>query len=109
MNNHIYTTSSFPNNSKMKDAQVVVFGVPLDSTVDYLPGTRFGPRIIREAANFIEPFDTEIKKNLLDEVKIIDIGDIEPVRGNAEKTLERIEKKNQRNNQEKKVSCDAWW
>jgi len=92
MNNHIYTTSSFPSNSKMKDAQVVVFGVPLDSTVDYLPGTRFGPKIIRESANFIEPFDIEIKKNLLDEIKIIDIGDIEPIRGNAEKTLERIEK-----------------
>jgi len=93
MSDYTYVTSSFPSNVKrMKDAKVVVFGVPLDSTVDYLPGTRFGPRIIREAANFIEPFDIEIKKNLLDEVKIIDIGDIEPVRGNAEKTLERVEK-----------------
>ncbi len=91
MDNYMYNISSFPNNSKIEDAQVVVFGVPLDSTVDYIPGTRFGPKIIREAANFIEPFDIETKKNLLDEVKIVDIGDIEPVRGNAEKTLERIE------------------
>ena len=88
---HIYSTSSFPNNvKKMKDAKVVVFAVPLDSTVDYLPGTRFGPRIIREAANFIEPFDIETERNILD-ISIIDIGDIGPVRGNAEKTLERIE------------------
>ncbi|MBL7170349.1 MAG: agmatinase [Candidatus Aenigmarchaeota archaeon] len=87
-----YNISVFPSNTKkMKDAQVVVFGVPLDSTVDYLPGTRFGPKIIREAANFIEPFDIETKKNLLDEVKIMDIGDIEPVRGNVEKSLERVE------------------
>ena len=89
---HAYTTSSFPSNAKnMKDAKVVVFGVPLDSTVDYLPGTRFGPKIIREAANFIEPFDIHLQKNLLERMNIIDIGDIEPVRGNAEKTLERVE------------------
>ncbi len=93
MSEYTYNTSSFPSSVKsMKNAQVVVFGVPLDSTVDYLTGTRFGPRIIREAANFIEPFDIETKKNLLEEVKILDIGDIEPVRGNAQKTLERVEK-----------------
>lgn len=72
--------------------KLLFFGVPLDATVDYSSGTRFGPKIIREAANFIEPFDIETKKNLLELVKIIDIGDIEPVRGNAEKTLERIQK-----------------
>jgi len=88
-----YDTSSFPSNVKnLKNAKVAVFGVPLDSTVDYLPGTRFGPKIIREAANFIEPFDIEIEKNLLEEVKILDTGDISPVRGNAQKTLEKVEK-----------------
>ncbi len=86
-----YITNIFPSNAKsIKEADVVVFGVPYDSTVDFLPGTRFGPRIIREASNFIEPFDTETEKNLLDEVKIIDIGDLEPVRGNSEKTVERV-------------------
>ena len=84
----VYANTSFPNNtSDIKKAKIVVFGVPIDSTVDYLPGTRFGPKIIREAANFIEPFDIEIKKNILEEIKIIDDGDLEPVRGSVEKTI----------------------
>lgn len=74
----------------MEEADILVFGVPFDSTVDYLPGCRFGPNAIREASNFIEPFDIDTQKNLLEERKIIDIGDISPVRGNSEKTVERV-------------------
>ncbi|MBD3155633.1 MAG: agmatinase [Candidatus Aenigmarchaeota archaeon] len=91
---YYYNTNLFPSSvESYKEAKVAVFGVPLDSTVDYLPGTRFGPKIIREAANFIEPFDIESEKNLLEEVKILDVGDISPIRGNAQETLEKIEKK----------------
>jgi agmatinase len=91
---YVYNTSLFPSNAEnLKETKIAVFGVPLDSTVDYLPGTRFGPKIIREAANFIEPFNLEIEKNLLEEVKISDLGDISPVRGNSQETLVEIEKK----------------
>lgn len=87
-----FITSKFPSNVEdMKDADVVVFGVPYDATVDFLPGTRFGPKIIREAANFIEPFDVEMGRNVLEQVKIFDLGDLEPVRGDAKKTIERVE------------------
>jgi agmatinase len=82
---------NFPSNVKSeKDADVVVFGVPFDSTVDYLPGTRFGPKIIREAANFIEPFDLKTGKNILEQIKIFDAGDLTPNRGNSEKTVEIV-------------------
>lgn len=88
-----HITNIFPSNvKKVEEADIVVFGVPFDSTVDFLPGTRFGPKIIREAANFIEPFDTDTQKNILEKLKIIDIGDIEPVRGSSEKTIERVKK-----------------
>lgn len=86
-----HITNKFPSNvENINEAQIVVFGVPFDSTVDFLPGTRFGPKIIREAACFIEPFDIESEKNILDEIKIVDIGDLEPVRGSSEKTIERV-------------------
>ncbi len=87
-----YITSKFPSSvDNIKDAEIVVFGVPFDSTVDFLPGSRFGPKIIREAANFIEPFDIEMQKNLLEHKKIFDIGDLEPCRGDAKKTIDRVE------------------
>jgi len=86
-----HITNKFPSNTEnANDAKVIVFGVPFDSTVDFLPGTRFGPKIIREAANFIEPFDIELEKNVLDEIKVFDLGDLEPVRGNSEKTIQRV-------------------
>lgn len=88
---HPYITNIFPSNvDSSEKADIIVFGVPFDSTVDYLPGTRFGPKIIREATNFIEPFDIKTGKNLLEIVKIKDIGDLEPVRGNSKETLERV-------------------
>jgi len=89
-----YQTGKFPANvEKIENADIVVFGVPFDSTVDYLPGTRFGPKIIREASNFIELFDIDEKKNLLDTKKIIDIGDLEPVRADSLKMVEKISEK----------------
>lgn len=88
---HSHVTNVFPSNVKsVKEADVIVFGVPYDSTVDFIPGTRFGPRVIRESANFIEPFDIESGKNLLDYVKIMDIGDLEPVRGDSKMTVWRV-------------------
>src|SRR3989338_3489169 len=88
---NLYSTSKFLSNTdKIDDAEIVVFGVPFDSTVDYLTGTRFGPNVIREASNFIEPFDIDLQKNLLEEKKIVDIGDISPVRGNPERTVDRV-------------------
>jgi agmatinase len=87
-----YIASKFPSSvERIEEAEVVVFGVPFDSTVDFLPGTRFGPKITREAANFIEPFDVDLQKNVLEEVKIFDLGDLEPCRGKAEETVKRIE------------------
>lgn len=81
----------FPTNvDSGKDADVIIFGVLFDSTVDYLPGTRFGPKVLREAANFIEPFDLKSKKNILDEVKIFDAGDLTPNRGDSKKTVDIV-------------------
>lgn len=87
-----HITNRFPSNvNSVKEAKIIVFGVPYDSTVDFHPGTRFGPKIIREASNYIEPFDVETQKNILEELKIIDIGDLEPVRGNSLETVKRVE------------------
>ncbi len=72
-----YNPSKFPSNiDKSNEADAIIFGVPFEATTDYLKGTSKGPKSIRTNAHFIEPFDTEIGKNLFDETKIADIGDI---------------------------------
>jgi len=36
------------------EADIVIVGAPMDYTVSYRPGTRFGPQSIREASYSIE-------------------------------------------------------
>ena len=57
-------------------ANVAVWGVPLDTSVSNRPGTRFGPRAIREASTIMcgdpaYPFTFDI----FDELAVVDTGD----------------------------------
>ncbi|OGI15654.1 agmatinase [Candidatus Micrarchaeota archaeon RBG_16_49_10] len=86
-----YSSYRFPASAKSeKEADLVVFGVPFDSTVDYMPGARFGCRAVREATNFIEPFDLKTGKNILEKTKIFDAGDLAPNRGDSKETVEIV-------------------
>ncbi|KUG19215.1 MAG: agmatinase [Methanomicrobiaceae archaeon] len=60
-----------------EDARYVVFGVPYDSTVSFRPGTRFGPRSIREMSYNFESFEPHSGIDLA-AVPCADIGDVEP-------------------------------
>jgi agmatinase len=62
-----------------EDAQYVIFGVPYDGTTSFRPGTRFGPRAIREVSYNFESYEPGTGIDL-SEVPFIDIGDIEPAR-----------------------------
>ena len=55
---------------------LVVTGVPLDTATTNRPGTRFGPRSIRNASSMISwmrPYDTEVDP--FDKLAIVDYGD----------------------------------
>lgn len=69
--------------------KVWYFGVPFDATVCYLAGCRFGPKVFREAFLQNEVYDIRTGTNLLD-IGFFDLGDMEPVRESAEKTLQRV-------------------
>jgi len=57
------------------EAEVVVAGLPYDSTSSYRPGTRFAPAAIRQAAANIE-FYSPRKGIDIEHVKIHDFGDV---------------------------------
>lgn len=84
-----------PNNfggyAPKPESKIWVFGVPFDSTVCYLPGCRYGPKIIREASQQIETYDIDNRVDIFETPGIYDLGDMEPVRGNSEKTVKRVE------------------
>lgn len=71
-------------------ADIVLLGVPLDSTASSLPGQRFGPLSIRRASFDLELFDMETETDL-STVRLHDAGDLHVVPGNIQETLERVE------------------
>lgn len=71
-------------------SRAVLFGIPMDFTTSYRPGTRFGPGRIREASYGVEEFSYHQVADLKD-VAFFDLGDISPVFGDAKTTLDRAE------------------
>lgn len=65
-----------------------ILGVPFDGTTSYKPGARFGPRAIREASYNFERYNLNLNKKLT--ADIYDMGDLEVVHGNFNKTCSRL-------------------
>ncbi|EKN64892.1 agmatinase [Neobacillus bataviensis LMG 21833] len=78
---------SHPN---FEESQVVLYGMPMDWTVSYRPGSRFGPARIREVSIGLEEYSAYLDREL-EEVKYFDAGDIPLPFGNAQRSLDLIE------------------
>ncbi|MFL6558799.1 MAG: agmatinase [Bacillus sp. (in: firmicutes)] len=78
---------SHPN---FEESQVVLYGMPMDWTVSYRPGSRFGPARIREVSVGLEEYSAYLDRELED-VKYYDAGDIPLPFGNPQKSIDIIE------------------
>ncbi|MEI7026435.1 agmatinase [Paenibacillus sp. y28] len=70
-------------------AQAVIYGMPMDYTVSFRPGSRFGPGRIREVSIGLEEYSPYLDRSL-DQVKYFDAGDIPLPFGNPGRALEVI-------------------
>lgn len=64
-------------------ADVAVLGIPFDEGTMNRPGTRFGPRALREQSSLYEQYlpgegyyDVELRETILRGVEIVDCGDV---------------------------------
>ena len=73
-----------------EESKVVIYGMPMDWTVSYRPGSRFGPARIREVSIGLEEYSPYLDREL-EEVKYFDAGDIPLPFGNAQRSLDMIE------------------
>lgn len=81
-------------------ADVAVFGVPFDQATGYRSGTRFGPKAIRDMSvrlSFFNPgahrrgyWDLRSGRRRLEDVSLVDCGDVEVTPLGYEGTFERI-------------------
>ncbi|MBM7551806.1 agmatinase [Thalassobacillus pellis] len=72
-------------------ASTVIYGMPMDWTVSFRPGSRFGPNRIREASIGLEEYSPYLDKHL-EEVNYFDAGDIPLPFGNPQRSIDMIEK-----------------
>ncbi|GIN86466.1 agmatinase [Heyndrickxia sporothermodurans] len=78
---------SHPN---YEESQAVIYGMPMDWTVSYRPGSRFGPGRIREVSIGLEEYSPYLDREL-EEVKYFDAGDIPLPFGNPQRSINLIE------------------
>ena len=74
----------------MRKAEAVIYGMPMDWTVSFRPGSRFGPARIREVSVGLEEYSPYLDREL-EEVKFFDAGDIPLPFGNPQKSIDMIE------------------
>ncbi|KGX93851.1 agmatinase [Pontibacillus halophilus JSM 076056 = DSM 19796] len=72
-----------------EEADVILYGMPMDWTVSFRPGSRFGPNRIREASLGLEEYSPYLDRHL-EEVNYFDAGDIPLPFGNPERSLNLI-------------------
>lgn len=70
-------------------ADVVLYGMPMDWTVSFRPGSRFGPNRIREVSIGLEEYSPYLDRELTD-IHVFDAGDIPLPFGNPEKSVALI-------------------
>ena len=73
-----------------KEAQIVLFGAPFDSTTSFRPGTRFAGQAARSDSYGLEIYSPYQDRELPENV-IYDCGDLELPMGSAEAALDQIE------------------
>ncbi len=77
-------------NSSYSSADIVLFGVPYDSTTSFRPGTRFGPAAMRSESFGIETYSPYQDRDLED-IRVHDAGDLELPFGAPDRALDMIE------------------
>lgn len=92
-----FLRANYCNDIAALDAQFAVLGVPFDEGSPFLPGSRFGPRSIREHSLRFSPrgmFDPasqrEILKDAVPHGRIVDVGDVDVVPTSPGRTFRNL-------------------
>jgi len=77
----------FEKSGDPDDADILLFGAPLDKTASYRGGSRFAPTAIREASQYMESYSVRTGLDW-DDLSLADIGDVDA--GEVEPAVENI-------------------
>ena len=86
----INTFMRLPASRNLDGVGIAIVGVPFDSAASNRPGTRFGPRKIREASSLIWGHNRVLDVSPTDELNIIDYGDVSIIPVDITATMDNI-------------------
>jgi agmatinase len=72
------------------DVDAAIVGVPFDTGASYRTGTRFGPEAIRSASVLLREWDPVLGVATLEELRIVDWGDVALTPGDSELAVSQI-------------------
>ena len=88
------TFMGLPSSTDTTNATAVILGCPFDcGTHPFRVGSRQGPQAIRDQSGLIRPFQSELAdENILEELHVIDAGDVNVVSSRTDESFATIEK-----------------
>lgn len=86
----IPTFMRLPHITEERRLDVALIGVPFDGGTSYRPGTRFGPRHIREQSSIIRPYNPVLDVNPFERLRVADYGDLPVNPLSIDDTFKRI-------------------
>ena len=86
----IPTFMRLPASREFEGADVAVVGIPFDSGASNRPGTRFGPRKIREASLLLWGYNQVLGVAPTEELSILDYGDVSTIAVDINATMANI-------------------
>src|SRR3954470_24988760 len=66
----------FVPDPKGQEVDVAILGIPFDGGTTYRPGSRFGPRAVREASVLSRNYHPQHEVDVYDRLNVVDGGDI---------------------------------
>ena len=88
----VRTYMRLPHGHGLDDADAAVYGVPYDTGTSFRPGSRFGPAAIRDASIILKPYCPLTDVNIVENLSVLDYGDIDTVPGYIDDSYALIEK-----------------
>jgi arginase family enzyme len=71
---------------------VAIVGAPFDMGTTFRPGARWAPQAVRRISALYDGYNLDMAVDLLEELDIVDVGDVFVIPSNIEKTFDQIDK-----------------
>jgi agmatinase len=87
----IRTFMRAPHTTDLAGVDAAVYGIPFDTATSYRTGPRFGPEAIRSASALLRPYNPALGVDVVEELSIVDYGDVPVSPGDTERTYGQVE------------------